>query len=117
MKLKKGSTRWVFVVNNWAIKIPSCYNYESFLKGLLSNMQEVKFSKCIQMKERLCPIAFYLPLGLLVVMPRAIGFKKEHMSIESLEYFRNNNGYPIPVELKPDSFGYYEGRLVALDYG
>lgn len=115
--LRSGSTRWVLLVSRFAFKIPSLYSWKNFLWGLLANMQEVEFSRCSDMKYKLCPVNFYLPFGFLVVMPRIRILLKDELTKEALEKFCIENDFKIPAELKHDSFGYYKGKLVAVDYG
>ena len=115
--IKKGSNRWVFIIGKFAFKIPSLHAYKNFLWGLLANMQEKEFSGIDEFKDRLCPVVFYIPLGLLVVMPRARVLEMNEISKEELKIFCTlTKGY-IPAELKHDSFGYFKGKLVAIDYG
>ena len=115
--LCNGSTRWVLLIGCFAFKIPSMYNWKNFLLGLLANMQEIEFSKCNDIKHKLCPIKFYLPFGLLVVMPKVRILVKDELSKEVLEKFCAEDNFKIPAELKYDSFGYFKGKLVAVDYG
>ena len=115
--LKKGSNRWVFLIGRFAFKIPSLYSYKNFLWGLLANMQEKEFNSIDELKDRLCPVIFYIPFGLLVVMPRARVLKIDEISKEELEKFCTLEEKYIPAELKHDSFGYFKGKLVAIDYG
>lgn len=115
--LRSGSTRWVLIIGKLVFKIPSLHNYTNFLWGLLANMQEVKFSKCVDMKHKLCPIKFYLPLGFLVVMPKVRVLKNGELSKEELLEFCTEDNFKIPAETKSDSFGYYKEKLVAIDYG
>jgi len=112
-----GSTRWVFFIGRVAVKIPSLHNWRIFLRGILSNMQEIDFSKCSEMKPKLCPVLFYLPCGLLVVMPRVRILAKDEIPTEELERFCIEDNFKIPAELKHDSFGYFNNKLVAVDYG
>lgn len=115
--LRSGSTRWVLLIGRLAFKIPSLHSWKNFLWGLLANMQEVEFSKCVDMKHKLCPVKFYLPLGLLVVMPKVKILVKDELPKEALEKFCIEDNFKIPAELKHDSFGYFKGKLVAVDYG
>lgn len=117
MTLKKGSTRWVILIGKLALKIPSLYSWRNFLWGLLANMQEVEFSRVSIMKDKLCPIRFHLPLGFFVVMPRARVLYHGEISKEDLKSFCDLKTCVIPAELKYNSFGYYKGNLVAIDYG
>lgn len=115
---RQGSTRWVIFIGAFAFKIPSLYSWKNFLWGLLANMQEREFSKIHDMSEKLCPVKFSLPLGLLVVMPRVRVLNEGELSREALEKFCTaNDNYTIPAELKHNSFGYFKGKLVAIDYG
>ncbi len=115
--LRSGSTRWVLLVGRFAFKIPSLHSWKNFLWGLLANMQEVEFSKCKDMRHKLCPVKFHLPLGLLVVMPKVRILFKDELPKEALEKFCIEENFIIPAELKYDSFGYFKGKLVAVDYG
>ncbi len=115
--IKKGSNRWVIYIGGFAFKIPSLYNYKRFLRGLLSNMQEIEFSHVVEFKEKLCPILYHLPFGFLIVMPRVRVLNEGEISKEELNKFCRVKEGNIPAELKSDSFGYYKGRLVAIDYG
>jgi hypothetical protein len=115
---KRGATRWVFFIGKLAFKIPSLYSYRNFLWGLLANMQEVEFHNIKEMKEKLCPVYFHLPLGFLIVMPKIrILLEGEISKEELIDFCTNNEFYSIPAEIKNDSFGYYKGKLVAIDYG
>jgi len=118
--LTNGATRYVLLVGSWAIKVPYLKfgNYEytgwiAFLNGLLANMQEAQFSATKD--PRLCPVIFHVPGGFLNVMKRA------HVSgvpISNRQYKQFQKGdFWVPVEHKADSFGFLEGRLVAVDYG
>ena len=109
MEFKQGSTRFVILTKQYAIKIPQ-FKWRNFLLGLLANMQEVQFSKLND--TRLCPVKFYIPGGWLIVMPRC-----EIISDEMFFNLDLKNFYLIPVENKKDSFGYYNGKVVAIDYG
>jgi hypothetical protein len=60
----------------------------------------------------LCPIHFADPLGVLVVMPKAIQPVADS-AVKALPDY-----YPgVTAELKSDDYGYVGGQLVALDYG
>lgn len=113
----KGSSRWIFVIGTLIVKIPSLNSWRGFLHGLLGNMQEVKFSKMKEAQEKLCPIKFYIPFGFLVIMPKVRVLKNGELTVLQLQEFCANNTYVIPAEYKCDSFGYLNGKLVAIDYG
>jgi hypothetical protein len=103
----------VILTQRRAWKFPS-----SFLRGLLANLQETAFSE-LDWPE-LCPVVFALPLGLLVVMPRARlcppAYLDDPRAFEPLLYPVHGQ-YAVPAEPKPSSFGLLDGRVVAVDYG
>lgn len=116
----KGATRVVFLVGNYAIKIPRLCSWKHFLQGLLANMQERTFAKTGCLK--LCPIPFSLPGGWLVVMRRARPLSDDQYRVlwEELDSWLVDTGkraMVIPAEKKQDSFGWIDGILVAVDYG
>lgn len=115
--LKKGATRWVFVTEKYCFKIPALRSYKNFLTGLLSNMQEVEFSRVRYYKPYVCPVFFYIPFGLLVVMPTIDICEWENTCSGYLYLFSRRKHFTIPAESKPDSWGRYKGHLVAVDYG
>lgn len=98
-----------------AIKIPNLTNgWVNFLEGLIGNIQEREFWKT--KSDLLCPVLLSLPLGLLNVYPRCTPITDEEYSDldTSPFYYRHLH---IPVEEKQSSFGWYKGRVVAVDYG
>jgi len=115
VRLLFGTTRMVFLVGDYAIKVPSLAEYRLFLCGLLANLQEASFSKT--QWDELCPVILSVPLGLMVVMKRCIPLTREQFF--SLDYgkFVHKEDYQVPVENKLDSFGILDGRIVAVDYG
>lgn len=130
MKTKNGCTRKVFLIGNYAIKIPQInYGWRPFLNGLLANMQEVSFSKVKD--KRICPVLFSFKGGWLIIMPRCeylTNFQFELLNIKTFwgKETKASNGYygdcEIPVEHKIDSFGWYKwnkvnNKIVAIDYG
>lgn len=116
MEIKKGTTRVVILTSKYAFKFPAIYSWRLFLHGLLANMQETDFW-CQLKSYKLCPVLFSLPLGFLVVMPRATVFTNKNFEYFCYETFVNELGWIIPVENKRDSFGFINGQIVAIDYG
>ena len=114
MKIINGSTRTVILTKKYAIKIPYIGKYKNFLYGLLANKSEVRFNKLKD--NRLCPVIFYVPFGLTVVMPRCVEISLQDFEAVIKSDFRLKP-FPIPVESKSDSFGYYNNKTVAVDYG
>lgn len=117
-RLAYGVTRTVLLVGNLAIKVPSFGEWRLFLLGLLANMQERNFSNLGW--PELCPVLFSVPGGWLVVMRRAqilTDAEWSAISEEDITAFINKPNYSVPAELKSDSFGWLNGKLVAVDYG
>jgi len=117
-RLAYGATRAVLLIGGLAVKIPRPTEWRLFLLGLLANMQERQFARTGW--PELCPVLFSLPGGWLVVMPRASILTDEEwdrIAYADIYSFANQQEYAIPVELKSDSFGWLNGRLVAVDYG
>lgn len=114
--IKIGSTRIVFLTHRYAIKIPRFTEWRLFLHGLLANMQEVRFSRAAWI-EKVCPVLFSLPGGWLNVMPRVKIMTADEYRMIDVDTIVVTPDYVIPAERKPDSFGYYNGRIVAVDYG
>lgn len=114
MRYKFGVTRNVFLVGRYAIKLPAISSWRLFLQGLLCNMQEAEFST---MKwDTMCPVLLSSSLGFVVVMQRVetLTFEEAEREMETMKAIRETG---VPVELKPDSFGWLNGRIVAIDYG
>lgn len=112
---KYGTTRTVLLTKNYAFKFPTFVEWRLFLKGLLGNIQETQFSP---LSKQLCPVLFSIPGGFLVVMPRCKPLTLDEFSNLDYESFiYKTPDLVLPVENKLDSFGLYEGRIVAVDYG
>ena len=140
---RQGVTRTVIITARWAVKVPSFrygafrWRWRNFLNGMLANLQEANFSDARW--PELCPVLRSCPLGLWLVMPRARVMTDEEFSdfdyVEFVtrgdHYARENyrlrhgqcregaepEGLVIPAERKADSFGWLNGRVVAVDYG
>lgn len=114
-RVTTGISRTVFLVGRYAIKVPcGRYGWSKWLRGLLANLQERQFGRAGY--AGLCPVLFADPIGLVVVMPRAEILTGALFDAE-YERFINRDDYVLPVENKPDSFGFLNGELVAVDYG
>src|ERR1051326_2954660 len=120
-----GVTRTVVLTRRFAIKVPTLvYGWRMFLYGLLANMQECAWSGA---DERLCPVRFALPGGLLIIMPRCEALTDEEFIANVIpkwgQVADEETGMPLPysvnlpVEVKSCSFGRLKGKIVAVDYG
>lgn len=112
---RTGCTRIVILVGCYAIKLPNALSgWRLFLLGLLANMQEREFSAARW--PELCPVVASTPGGWLVIMRRA-----RPMTDAEFQQFDpawlDRGDYVIPAELKPNSFGWLNEQLVAIDYG
>ena len=110
--IRTGHSRTVVLLGPVAIKFPNCQTWRTFLKGLLGNGQEADLSRTRH--PLLCPVLFCFPLGLFLVMRRARPLTVDEfvaMDIEEMDL----DG--IPAERKQDSWGWLDGRFVAVDYG
>lgn len=113
---RTGCTRTVFLTRGLAIKVPNLFcGWKLFLTGLLCNMQEVQFGKTGW--EGLCPVCWSLPGGFMLVMPRVRVMTKQEFEGFDFEGFVERADYAIPAEAKASSFGFLDGRVVAIDYG
>lgn len=110
-----GVTRIVILIGPYAIKIPRLnYGWRMLLWGLIGNISEKTFSDT-KWKE-LCPVLLSFPGGFLNVMRRAepVPYK---LTKKAMWAFREGCDYMVPAELKQDSFGILDGKLVVVDYG
>ena len=78
-------------------------------------MHEVTFSKTGW--PEFCPVLFHLLFGILVIMPRVRVMTDDEFDCFNYPEFIHQNDYYVPVEAKADSFGWLDGKVVAIDYG
>ena len=123
MQLRQGSTRWVLLAGPYAFKFPRCSQWRLFLLGLLANKQEVLFG--YKGKDpRLCPVLGHVPGGWCCVMRRAIPMTLDQWESNGgsigMKWFCSEDGVfgCVPAEHNQvSSFGYVNGKVVAVDYG
>lgn len=119
MEIKKGTTRTVFLISSYAIKIPRFWHSSSFvhkwkmfLRGILANMDEHFWWKCAWQKDKLCPIIWRSPLGFILIMKRADNLNEKEYDKEKFEkYFKN-----LPLDNKIVNFGKIKDKIVLIDY-
>lgn len=122
----KGRTRYVLLVGKYAFKFPCLGNWRGFLKGLQGNMFEADNKNTDP--DRLAPVLFSIPGGFLIVMPRCEIFLSDKAP-ELIQYFEDLID-SCPSDERPAwnvlniievsecrNFGFYQGRVVAIDYG
>ena len=115
-ELKQGATRNVLLTKRYAIKVPRLVEWRLLLYGLLANMQERQYWRHLR-HDKLCPVLWSLPGGFLLVMRRTTELSRDDFATFDYEAFVENETWRVPVENKQDSFGWYYGRIVAVDYG
>ncbi len=122
MKLDwRGGSRLVILTKNYAIKIPKfTYTWEHFIKGILSNLREIKLYKLIlkgdkhwiDVAEYFAPIVWSSWGGFIVVMIRADTSKVKTKDIlllqKMLKYLVN--------DLTDDNIGKINNKVVCIDY-
>ena len=130
MKINQtGITRIVIELRNVVIKIPRfTYSWEHFLKGLIANISENKTWEYNSGKYEegksylLCPVVWCSYGGWLLVMKKADMKRHE----DEVRAWIDNGQEPMWYvawknagfggDDKCDNFGYYENRLVKIDY-
>lgn len=87
------------------------------MHGILANLQEREFSATGW--PQLCPTCLSDPLGFGLVMHYARPLTDQEWAEFAGHYprFVNQEDYRVPVEFKRNSFGIFQGRIVAIDYG
>lgn len=115
MKICHGTSRIVLLIGNYAVKVPSFVEWRLFLLGLLANMQERRFSE--HGWEELCPVLWSIYGGFMIVMRRAEPLTREQFDSFDAEAWLERDDYVVPAEPKMDSFGWLDGKIVAIDYG
>ena len=110
-----GCTRHVLLAGPWAFKVPALWSWKLFLCGLLANMQEREFARTAW--PELCPVTFSTPGGWLVVMRRAQEMTDAEFLAFDAKAFCEGGAHIVPAEHKSNSFGWLDGRIVAIDYG
>lgn len=119
--LRHGTTRTVFLIGRYAIKLPAITEWRLFLMGLLGNMQERRFDR--MRYPGLCPVLFGCPGGWFLIARRAHPLSwREFEELDYGKFIQGDQDLPkgewiLPVENKQSSFGILNGRIVAVDYG
>ena len=116
---RKGTNRLVFLIGNHAIKIPIITNgHLLFLHGCYANYKERAYCKMMKGVENnkfynlVAPSVFCSLFGLFQIQKRCDDVLFGITDEELARFDAVRGG-----ESKKQNFGYYEGRLVCLDYG
>ncbi len=119
MKLafRRGTTRRVFVIGPVALK------FARHARGAQCNLYEATLYRSTTPTRRamLCPVLACSPFGLVLVQRAA-----DPLSEAEAHDLRSNDGFPdwdyvppddgCPFEFKASDWGWFNRRLVALDY-
>lgn len=112
MMVRSGSNRIVFLVGRYAIKLPRARSWRGLLYGWLNNLNEAETGP----RAGACPVVLSLFGGLIIAMRRAREMTFDEFGhLLDVEEFKAKTG--LEVEAKPDSFGWLDGDIVAVDYG
>jgi hypothetical protein len=115
--ITRGVTRLVFLVGNYAIKIPKPVIWNHFLRGLIANMEErliwmivnIPETAITHTKDYLCPVVWASWGGWILIMKRT-----EPVDPQSWEPIKELE--VVCRDHKPDNYGMLDGRLVMIDY-
>jgi len=116
--INSGSSRLVFLTENYAIKIPRCCvkpdnsfygRVIGFLEGWKANRYEYIWSKA-KIYDFLCEVEYSLLFSMIIIMKRAKPLDRDEFF--KLDTF-NFGGY----EHKLDSLGKINDKVVVIDYG
>lgn len=115
IKIKKGTTRTVLLMSNYAIKFPRVSNgHLIFLQGCYANWSERHYCKMFKgmpdFYNKVAPSFFCSVFGLLQIQIRVEANRME-LTDEQVDYFKD-----LCTDTKPNNFGYYKGKLVCVDY-
>lgn len=112
MAVRRGANRFVILTRRFAFKFPNVPGgWFQACWGMIDNMQERR----AQGQQGICPVLWSLPGGLLNVMPRAEELTPAEWLAFDYEAHVRRGAYS--AERKPDSFGWLNGEIVAIDYG
>lgn len=118
MEIHKGTTRTVFLIGNYAIKIARFWSefnkrkWKTFLKGLLANIDEHYWWNLPHKKELLCPVLYKSPLGLILIMKRTHKLRQdEYNRIKFTELYKG-----LPLDNQISNFGKLNNKIVLIDY-
>ena len=114
----KGTNRVILPLGKYVIKFPNITSgHLLFLHGCLANYRERWFCKKFKDIEEprfysmVCPSLFCSWFGLIQVQKRAQVLTRELTKSEILRF------KDVCTDMKRENFGYYNGRLVCIDYG
>lgn len=115
-----GVTRLVILIGNYAIKIPNfTKEHRHFLYGCYANYSERNYCKVFKpINEEMskfynlvAPSYFCSWFGLIQIQGRCKPINR-HLTKKEINFFKDVHG----GDYKKENFGYYNDKLVCLDY-
>lgn len=123
-EVHSGTTRIVFLIGKYAIKIPVLNSWRGFLKGLLANVNERNIWHLCP--DYFLPVLWSLPGGWLVCMPRVKAFSVDHpwyycFMGDLFHPDNDDNDQALTARRYCEAFykniGWYKGKPICIDYG
>lgn len=117
---KEGRTRMVFLVGDYAIKVPYVKCWMGFLWGCISNITEWDEHERASQRQKkfLCPLLWTSPWHIVNVFRRCSPLPPKAQERFRRRWWLKKKCLDYPCEGKVDCFGISpEGRLVVVDYG
>lgn len=114
---KKGCTRWVICIDNVAFKFPALTNWRMFNLGRKANIKEWERSWLSDQRISYAKTLLCVRGGLLNIQQRAKMFSRSEWLDRAGDIIIVKDVMFPHVEMKMDSFGYINGKIVAVDYG
>lgn len=111
--VKFGTTRMVFLLGKYAIKIPKINTWKFFIKGILANLDEkMWYSHSPEnWQKKMTPSLYCLFGGLILIAYKAKEITEEQYNQIDKKYYD-----PLPFDNKIENFGEFENRIVLVDY-
>jgi hypothetical protein len=107
----QGRNRFVLLAFGYAVKVPSLRSWRDFLFGLLNNMNEAVHRG----NPGVVPILFSCPGGWFnICLEVRIMTHEEFMGWDAVNHCLRHG---VRAEYKADSYGWYRGSPVVVDYG
>jgi len=118
----QGCTRTVIEFDRYVVKIPKLHGpptskgrFYDFIRGLIANMREKHLSRSAFVSKwypelPFCPVIFSMWGGFLNIMPKCVPITRSQWDIIDV------SGYDLFCEIKLNSFGWYNDKVVAMDY-
>ena len=125
MELKTGSSRKVFLIGKYAIKIPNFYSHKTFLNGCRDNWSERVFYRDfkgvyvkniqgivgeVDLTDLVAPSLFCSWFGFIQIQKRINPLDRQLTEEEKQKY------QGVCTDLHKGNFGTFEGKLLCLDY-